>query len=244
MPYPLNIKNLSKNFGETKAVQNLNLAVKKGEIFSLIGPNGSGKTTIIRSIVGLLFPTSGRININGISVSKRPEKAKAKLGYIPDQPEIWSSITGEEFLYLVGALYNMNKHQISERIPGLLDIFGLKGIEKNYFEDYSRGNKQKFTILAAFLHRPQLLLIDEPIVGLDPVSAETAQEQFQQFAKNGGSILMATHTLSVTENISHRIGVLKQGKLAYTGTPKELKKQAKLDQKSQLTEVYKQLTAL
>ncbi len=238
----LKITNLTKYFNSIKAVNNINLKIEEGGIFSIIGPNGSGKTTIIKSIAGLLRQDKGNITINGLDATHYPIKTKSNIGYIPDKPEIWSSITGEEFLYLMGSLYGMKKETIQKNIPLSLKIFNLAGIEKNYYEDYSRGNKQKFTILSALLHQPKLLLVDEPIVGLDPVSAEIAQNKFLNFTKNGGAILLATHDLSVATNISKTIGVLSQGKLITTGSFKELKNKAKLPKNAKLRDVYKKLT--
>ncbi len=238
----LKITNLTKYFNSIKAVNNINLKIEEGEIFSIIGPNGSGKTTIIKSIAGLLRQDKGNITINGLDATHYPIKTKSNIGYIPDKPEIWSSITGEEFLYLMGSLYGMKRETIQKNIPLSLKIFNLAGIEKNYYEDYSRGNKQKFTILSALLHQPKLLLVDEPIVGLDPVSAEIAQNKFLNFTKNGGAILLATHDLSVATNISNTIGVLSQGKLITTGSFKELKNKAKLPKNAKLKDVYKKLT--
>lgn len=242
MRYILQIQGLTKNFENTRAVKNISFSIAGGEIFSLIGPNGSGKTTIIKSIVGLLRPSAGRIRVGGTDASEDPVTAKGKIGYIPDNPEIWNSITGEEFLYITGALYGMERREVAERIPELLSIFSLEGVEKNYFQDYSRGNKQKFTILAALLHRPHLLLIDEPIVGLDPISADIAQKEFQKFTEKGGAILLATHTLSVAEEISHRIGFLKEGKITTRGDLGQLQKKARLSSKAKLKTVYKKLT--
>ncbi len=241
MTAPLKIKNFTKNFNHVKAVQNLNLTLKKGEIFSLIGPNGSGKTTIIKSIAGLLRPTEGEIKINGLNVVFEPEKAKSAIGYIPDNPEIWSHITGEEFLYMIGSFYKVKKEETANRIPSLLKIFDLAGIEKSYFQDYSRGNKQKFTILAALLHKPDILLIDEPIVGLDPISAHLAQKEFKKFSSRGGAILMATHTLEVAENISDRIGFLKEGKMKAAGSIQELKRKTGSKRKDALNNIYEKL---
>lgn len=238
----LKIKNLTKNFNSIKAINNVSFTVSAGEIFSIIGPNGSGKTTIIKSITGLLQLSKGNITVDNFNVLRFPIQAKSKIGYIPDKPEIWSSITGEEFLYLMGFLYGMDKKIIQKKIPELLKIFDLFGIEKNYYENYSRGNKQKFTILAALLHDPDLLLIDEPIVGLDPISAEVAQNKFLEFARNGGAILLATHDLPVATHISHTIGVLSHGKLISIGSFKQLKNKAKLPKNAKLRDVYKKLT--
>ena len=223
-------------------MEDVSFSVKPGEIFSLIGPNGSGKTTIIKTIAGLLRPDAGGVSVGGFDTVKSPVKAKAMLGYIPDEPAIWPGMTGGEFLNLTGALYSMDEKTRSERIPEMLSLFGLKDTEKGAFEDYSRGNKQKFAILAALLHRPKLLLVDEPIVGLDPASAGVAEKLFADFAREGGAVLLVTHTLSVAQKISHRIGVLKNGRLLAAGTLDELRARAKLPGEADLEEIYKALT--
>lgn len=236
------VQNIFKKFNKIDAVKDVSFEIKDQEIFSLIGPNGSGKTTIIKMIAGLINIDQGVIKVGGCNVQEEPLKTKAQIGYIPDDPTVWSAMTGEEFLHFSGALYGVDEKTRNQEIPRLLDIFKLTGIENNYFEDYSRGNKQKFTILAALLHKPKLLLIDEPIVGLDPVSAEIAQEQFKKFTSDGGSILLVTHTLSVAQEISDRIGVLKEGELLQVGAYNELKQKAGLDEKVDLTAIYKSLT--
>ncbi len=238
----LKVKDLSKSFNDTKAVDGVGFGVNPGEIYALIGPNGSGKTTIIKIIAGLLRPSTGAVVVDGHDAVRDPREAKARVGYIPDEPAVWPSFTGLEYLHFTGALFGLSEEERTRRIPGLLDIFRLKGIENGYFEDYSRGNKQKFTILAALLHGPKLLLIDEPIVGLDPVSAEVAQERFVQFAQQGGAVLLVTHTLSVAERIANRIGVLQSGRLLASGTLSELKNRAQLDDNSSLEEAYIKLT--
>ena len=237
----LEIKNLTKTFDELKAVDDVSVTIKKGEIFSLIGPNGSGKTTIIKVIAGLLQPTEGELVVYGSNISKDPIKSKSQIGYIPDEPTVWSSMTGEEFLHFTGALFGISNEARAKKISELLSLFKLEGIEKNYFENYSRGNKQKFTIIAALLHSPKILLIDEPIVGLDPHSAEIAKNTFREFANDGGLILMATHTLTVAEEISDRIGVLKQGVLIESGTLEYLKGVSKLEGGATLEQVYNAL---
>jgi len=238
----LKIKNLTKKFGNNPAVKDVSLEIKPGEIFSLIGPNGSGKTTIVKIIAGLLQPTAGLVTIGGFNITKEPVKAKALIGYIPDEPAIWSAMTGEEFLHLTGALYGMSEAERNRKLPELMAIFSLAGLAKGYFEEYSRGNKQKFAILAALLHQPKLLLIDEPIVGLDPLSAEIAKMQFVKFCRDGGAILLVTHTLAVAEEIANRIGVLKQGRLVAVGSLTQLRLQAKLQNSVSLEKVYRALT--
>jgi ABC-2 type transport system ATP-binding protein len=233
----LEIKNLNKNFAKFPAVKDLNLKVDEGEFFSLIGPNGSGKTTIIKNILGLLRPSSGDVFVNNKSIKDSPIEAKEQLAYIPDEPKIWNHITGEEFLYFSGALYGMKKEDIAKRIPKLLENFDLKGIEKKYFENYSRGNKQKFSILAALLHNPRLILVDEPIVGLDPESAEVAMNLLHKFTKDGGTVFMTTHTLSVAQKYSSKIGILHEGQLIATDTLDNLRKEID-NESASLSEIY------
>lgn len=239
--YMLNVQNLTKHFGNTIAINDVSFTIKKGEIFSLIGPNSSGKTTIVKSILGLIQATSGSITVGGIDISKKPESAKAQIGYIPDEPSIWAYMTGEEFLYFTQALFGSNEKHRVESLPKLLATFALEGLEKQYFEEYSRGNKQKFSITAAMSHNPKLLLVDEPIVGLDPTGAEIAKKIFVDYAKNGGSVLLVTHTLAVAEEISDRIGFLKNGKLLAVGTLPELRKKAELTENASLEDIYKKM---
>lgn len=237
----LQVRNISKNFGSKKAVNDVSFTINSGEIFSLIGPNSSGKTTIVKSIVGLLEPSEGAIEVGGYNVVTNPEKAKELIGYIPDEPSIWPYMTGEEFLYFVQALFGVDEKTRSKNIPKLLETFSLSGVEKQYFEEYSRGNKQKFSITAALSHHPKLLVIDEPIVGLDPTGAEIAKKIFAEYAQHGGAILLVTHTLPVAEEISHRIGFLKNGTLIHVGTLTELRAQAGLQDSATLEDIYKKL---
>ena len=237
----LTIKNLTKYFGENKAVNDVSFTINKGEVFSLIGPNSSGKTTIIKSILGLLQVSGGNITVDKYDITNYPEKAKAQIGYIPDEPSIWGSMTGEEFLYFTQALFGIDEKYRVQSLPKLLATFNLEGLEKKYFEEYSRGNKQKFSILAAMSHHPKLLLIDEPIVGLDPTGAEIAKKLFVAYAKAGGSVLLVTHTLPVAEEISDRIGFLKNGSLVAVGTLAELREKAELSQEATLEDIYKKL---
>jgi ABC-2 type transport system ATP-binding protein len=239
----LTIEHFKKYFGENKAVNDVSFTINPGEIFCLIGPNSAGKSTLVKSIVGLLEPTSGTITIDGHDNVQNPEEAKRVIGYIPDEPAIWSHMTGEEFLYFTQALYGEEEKARRARVKELLSIFALEGIEKNNFEDYSRGNKQKFSILAALSHKPKVLLIDEPIVGLDPIGAEIAKKLFVDFARGGGAVLLVTHTLPVAEEISTKIGFLKQGTLSASGTLTELRTQAGLPENASLEAVYKKLVS-
>lgn len=239
----LRVNNLTKHFGSNKAVNEVSFEINKGEIFSLIGPNSSGKTTIVKTILGLLQPTKGTVAIDSHDVVKNPEKTKSVTGYIPDEPSIWPYMTGEEFLYFTQALFRseQDSNKTPTSLSPLLSTFNLEGLEKRYFEEYSRGNKQKFSILAAMSHEPKLLLIDEPIVGLDPTGAEIAKKMFVEYAKKGGSVLLVTHTLAVAEEISDRIGFLKNGSLVASGTLQELRDKAGLPGSASLDDVYKKL---
>jgi len=233
----LKINNLSKQFGGLKAVDNVSLEIKAGSFFSLIGPNGSGKTTMIKNILGLLKPSAGHILVDNIDINKEAVKAKFKMAYVPDEPLVWSHITGEEFLYFIGSLYNLKPLEVEKEIPKLLAHFNLQGIEKKYFSSYSRGNKQKFSILAALLHKPKLILIDEPIVGLDPESAQIAMNLLKAFCNKGGTVFLTTHTLTIAEKYSDLIGIISNGKLISLGTLNELKKIIN-NQDSSLLDIY------
>lgn len=237
----LQIKNLSKKYGHTTALDQISLNVQPGKIYALIGPNGSGKTTLIKIIAGLVKATAGAVTVGGQDIETRAEAAKALIGYLPDEPAIWPAMTGEEFLKLTGALYKMDPRERDAAIPGLLALFGLEEIKNDYFEEYSRGNKQKFSLLAALLHQPKLLLIDEPIVGLDPQSAQIAKDRFVAFARAGGAVLLVTHTLAVAESIADRIGFLKKGKLIKEGSLAELKTYFNLSDSATLEDVYNKL---
>lgn len=234
----LSVHHLSKNFGAKQALHNVSFDIQKGEIFSLIGPNSSGKTTIVKSILGLLTLDQGTITVDGKDVVTKPLEVKGVTGYIPDEPTIWSYMTGLEFLNFTKALYKVKEQSISE---DLLTTFNLQGTENSYFDDYSRGNKQKYSIIAALSHNPKLLLIDEPIVGLDPEGAEIAKKLFVNHAKKGNAVLLVTHTLPVAEEVSDRIGILKNGELIAVGSMKELRMRADLPLDATLEDVYKKL---
>ncbi len=237
----LTVHNLKKYFGTKKAVDGVSFSIKSGEIFSLIGPNSAGKSTIVKTIIGLLEPTNGSVTIDGHDVVKKPEVTKALVGYIPDEPSVWSYMTGEEFLHLTQALFGIKESERKKEIPKLLETFSLTGIEKQSFDEYSRGNKQKFSILSALSHSPKLLVVDEPIVGLDPISADIAKKLFKEYAEQGGAVLLVTHTLSVAEEISTHIGFLKNGQLVATGTLEDLRKTAEVEDGASLETIYKTL---
>ncbi len=223
----LKLKDLTKKFGDLTAVDSLSLSIQSGEIFGFLGPNGAGKTTTIKMIVGLLRPTAGTVFVSGLNVLKSPEQAKAKLGYIPDSPFIYNRLTGREFLYLVGGLYGLDGDLMEKKLEWVLDIFGVGDWIDNYTEEYSHGMKQKIVLASAIIHDPELLVIDEPMVGLDPESQRVVKDFFNLFAQRGGTVFMSTHTLSVAEEICTRIGIIHKGKLLRTDSPQRLSQEAK-----------------
>lgn len=239
----LTLSHITKHFSEKTAVDDVSFSIDPGEIFSLIGSNGSGKTTLLKMIVGLLRPDQGTITVGQDDTIKEPFRTKSLIGYIPDEPATWPGMTGEEFLHFVGALYGVDENRRKQKIQELLPLFRIDGSEMDDFDGYSRGNKQKFSILAALLHEPKLLLIDEPIVGLDPESALVAKDIFIGFAEQGGSVLLVTHTLPVAETISNRIGILKHGKLIEAGSLTEIRERAQQDPSASLETIYNIITA-
>ncbi len=238
----LEFKNVSKTFGDRTAVQDLSFMVRPGEIYGLIGPNGSGKTTTLKMIAGLYRPTSGNITVQGNDVTEASTKAREHLGYVPDEPMAYDRLTGREFLQFVGELFGMDRALRDERIDSLLGEFGIQDLAGALFGSYSRGTKQKISMIAAFLHGPELIMIDEPMVGLDPASARTVKRMLVEFAGNGGAVLLSTHTLSTADEICGKIGLLKGGKLAAEGTKKQLLRRAKIE-KGTVEDIYMSLTA-
>lgn len=241
VPPLLRIDGLSKHFGPRSAVENLSLEIISGEIYGLIGPNGSGKTTTVKMVTGLSLPTTGRVTIGGIDLRAEPERAKRLLGYIPDEPFVYEKMTAREFLHLTGELYGVSLPDRAARIEELLGLYGLDGMADGYAENYSRGNRQKLAILASLLHTPRLLVVDEPIVGLDPESAIKTRELITAFASGGGAALICTHTLSFAEQTCHRVGLLKEGRLIREGDLASLRRSAGLPDAS-LEAIYLHLT--
>ncbi len=220
----LQLKNLTKKFGDFVAVDDLSIEVKTGEFFGFLGPNGAGKTTTIKMIAGLIKPTSGKIFICGIDMLAEPEKAKSFLAYVPDQPFIYDKLTGREFLYFIGGLFKMKKEKIREKVDFLVDHFEIgRWIDKRV-EEYSQGMKQRVIIASALLHDPKVIVIDEPMVGLDPRSARIVKDTLKQKSKEGVTIFMSTHSLDVAEELCDTIGIIKDGKLIAKFDASEIEK--------------------
>jgi ABC-2 type transport system ATP-binding protein len=234
---------VTKKFGSFTAVDNLTITIPQGEFFGFLGPNGAGKTTTIKMIVGLFTPTNGDIIVNGCNIRSNPIEAKQSIGYVPDIPFLYDKLTGREFLYLVGGLFRIPKPVLNERITELVDHFEIGSWVDKQTEDYSQGMKQRITIAAALLNHPKTIIIDEPLIGLDPRSAKIVRETLQLQSKHGVSILMSTHSLAFAEELCDRIGIINNGRLVLCETREQLQIQkAKYDGKfeSVFLEVTKQ----
>ena len=219
----IEIKDLTKTFRNLVAVDRLNLMVPKGEIFGFIGPNGAGKTTTINMVGGILAPTSGKVMICGINMEANPEKAKGKIGFIPERPYLYEKLTGMEFLKFIADLYGVGEDVFLIKSQEKLDMFFLSDWSEDLIESYSHGMKQRLVMAAALVHDPEVIIVDEPMVGLDPLAIKTVKNLFQTLAKQGVTIFMSTHTLKVAEDICDRIGIIHRGSLIATGTPEDLK---------------------
>lgn len=218
----IELKNVTKKFGDFVAVDNLSVTIKAGEFFGFLGPNGAGKTTTIKMMAGLFTPTSGEIVLNGFNIVHQPVEAKRTIAYIPDHPFLYDKLTGREFLYFAGGLYKMDKELLHRRIDELIEQFEIGDWVDKRTEDYSLGMRQRITIAAGLLHNPQAIIIDEPMVGLDPRSAKIVRETLYQQAQKGVSIFMSTHSLPVAEELCDRIGIIKNGRLIFCDTQDKL----------------------
>ena len=235
------VHDLVKQYGAFTAVDGITLDVRPGEIHGFLGPNGAGKTTTLRMIAGLLKPTSGRVEVNGHDVTKQPELAKASLGFIPDRPFIYEKLTAGEFLRFHAGLYGLDGEGVMDRVHEMLDLFELRRWENELVESFSHGMKQRLVMSAAFLHRPQAVVVDEPMVGLDPRGARLIKDVFRKMAQRGVGILMSTHTLEVAQEMCDRISIILQGRIIAKGTVPELRAMSG-DPDDQLTSVFLKLT--
>ena len=218
--------NLTKHYGKVAAVDGLTLDVPKGQIFGFLGPNGAGKTTTIRVMMGILKATSGRVLLDGHDVVSAAQAAKAIAGFIPDRPFIYEKLSGGEFLEFVGKLHRLESQQLSRRIAELLEHLGLIHWKDELVESYSHGMKQRLVVCAALIHQPRILVVDEPMVGMDPKGARTIKDLFCSLSKSGTTIFLSTHSIGVAEEICHRIGIIQKGRLITCGTMSELYERA------------------
>jgi ABC-2 type transport system ATP-binding protein len=237
----ITLKQLTKRYGDFTAVAGIDLEVSRGELFGFLGPNGAGKTTTLRMIAGILRPTSGIVEIGGIDVARNPVAAKMKLGFIPDRPFIYEKLTGAEFLTFVAGLYDQEGDQVEHRARELLALFDLEEWRDELVESYSHGMRQKLIISSAFVHRPEVIVVDEPMVGLDPKAARILKDLFREYTNRGHTIMMSTHTLEVAESMCDRIGIIQAGKIRAHGTMADLRKHA-TDGATGLEDIFLKLT--
>lgn len=234
----LKIENYTKTYDNGKtAVHNLSLNVEKGDLFAFIGHNGAGKSTTIKSVVGILPFTEGNIYIDGMSVKDNPIKCKQIIGYIPDNPDLYESLTGTAYLNFIADLFGVSKEKRKEIIDNYAKKFELVDDLNNYISSYSHGMKQKLALISAFVHEPKLLVLDEPFVGLDPKATFIVKNVMKEFCENGGAIFFSTHILEVAQKLCNKIAIIKNGELVVSGKMEEITKDNSLE------DVFMELTS-
>ncbi|MBU0675291.1 MAG: ABC transporter ATP-binding protein [Proteobacteria bacterium] len=240
-PPALATANLTKTFGGFTAVDSVSLSVNPGEIFGFLGPNGAGKTTTIKIMAGLLQPDSGTVQINGLDLALNPRECKQRTGYIPDRPYLYEKLSGDEFLQFIASLYALPAEQYQRLVPEYLEMFDLTEWRYHLIESFSHGMRQKLIITSAFMLAPPLIIVDEPMVGLDPKSARIVKELFKKHARNGGAVFLSTHSLEIAEELCDRIAIIMKGQLLATGNMTELREKSSMAG-SNLEDIFLQLT--
>ena len=235
------LKNVTKRFNEIIAVDNLDLSINSGEIFGLLGPNGSGKSTTLKMLLGLVQPDEGSVNVLGLNVNHDAVAVKRLVGYAPESPRLYEFLTGIEFLDFIGDIFGMEAEEKKNRISEYLKALQLEGREGDMISSYSEGMKQKTALIAAFLHKPKLLILDEPLNGLDPRSARIVKDFLQQLKMQGVTTIMSTHILEIAQVVCDRIGIMYKGKILALGNMEELRKMAMLPS-SGLEDIFLKLT--
>lgn len=237
----IEIRDLVKTYGKFTAVHGIDLEIPPGEFFGCLGPNGAGKTTTIKMMVGILKPTRGSVRIGGHDITAEPEKAKAIIGYIPDRPFIYDKLTGLEYLQFIAELYRMDPAVSGPRAERYLDFFDLKEHGGELIEGYSHGMKQKLVISGALLHDPKVIVVDEPMVGLDPKGARQVKDLFTDICRKGATVFMSTHSLGIAEAMCDRIGIIQHGRVIALGSMDDLRRQAKKEHE-RLEDLFLELT--
>lgn len=236
----IRFENVTKCYGRLRAVDGISFHVNPGEVFAFLGPNGAGKTTTIKMLTGLLMPDSGTVEVCGHPMSMDAQEAKAKLAYVPDQPYLYEKLSAREFLDFVGRMYGLDPATIEIRARHYMGRLQVTGFADQLAESYSHGMKQRVVLAAALLHEPKVLIVDEPMVGLDPRSVRTVKELFRERANAGLTVFMSTHTLDVAETIADRIAIINHGRIIACGTLEELKARAKREHR--LEDIFLELT--
>ena len=237
----IRLENVSKLYGRHEAVRNLSLHIGAGELFDFLGPNGAGKTTTIKMIAGLLRPSSGRVFLDGHDLELEPVQAKASLGFIPDRPFLYEKLSAAEFLRFVAGIYGLDGASLNGRLDELLALVELSHARSELIESYSHGMKQRLVMAAAFIHEPRVIVVDEPMVGLDPKGARMIKRVFRQYCDRGFTVFVSTHTLEVAQELCDRIGIISRGELIALGTMEELESKAETNRRD-LEEIFLKLT--
>jgi ABC-2 type transport system ATP-binding protein len=236
----IELDHVTKKYGNKVAVNDLTLSVGKGELFAFLGPNGAGKTTTIKIMCGLLFPSAGRVAIGGLDLEHRGREARQLISYVPDQPFLYEKLTGREVLQFVAQMYGMPAGRSRARMEQMIELFGLRDFVDDLTQNYSHGMRQRTVFAAALLHEPDVLIVDEPTVGLDPRSVRQLKDLLREEASRGVTVFLSTHSLDIAQELADRIGVVAQGRLIGCGTLETLRLQAALD--GSLEEVFLKLT--
>ena len=237
----IKLENVNKSFGTIQAVKNLNLQIDAGIVFGFLGPNGSGKSTTMKMMLGLLKADSGKLNVYGIDVSSNPWEVKKIVGYVPESPRLYEFLTGLEYLDFIADIYGLTAETKKTRIEEYLEAFDLENRENEMISGYSHGMKQKIALIAALIHKPKLLILDEPLGGLDPKSAKIVKDLLHKLARDGVTTIMSTHVLEIADAVCDRIAIMYQGSKLAEGKPAELRKEAKMPDSS-LEEIFLKLT--
>ena len=241
MDYAIILESVSKRFGDVWAVRDLSLRIEYGKVYGLLGPNGSGKSTTMKMILGLVKPDSGKILVDEIDVSKDPVKVRRMIGYVPETPRLYDYLTGIEYLDFIGEAYGMSPEERKRRIEEFLEAFELKGRENELISGYSKGMKQKIALIAALIHRPKILILDEPLSGLDPRSARIVKDLIHELAEEGVTTIFSTHILEIADAVCDELAIMYEGRKIAEGKPDELKQMAG-ESGSTLEEVFLKLT--
>jgi ABC-2 type transport system ATP-binding protein len=237
----IELAGVTKTYGNKVAVDGLSLSVARGELFAFLGPNGAGKTTTIKMLCGLLFPTAGTLRVGSHDVQKDGDRARRIISYVPDQPHLYEKLTGREFMEFIVAMYAMNPGHGRQRIKEMIELFSLEDFVDDLTESYSHGMKQRTVFAAALLHDPQVLIVDEPMVGLDPKSVRLVKDLLRRRVAEGVTVFMSTHSLDIAQELATRIGIVDHGRIIGLGTLESLRQQAELD--GSLEDVFLKLTA-
>lgn len=235
------LKNVTKRYNEIVAVNNIDLTINPGEIFALLGPNGSGKSTTLKMLMGLVQPTAGSVNVLGLDVQKEPVAVKRQVGYVPESPNVYEFLTGIEYLDFIGDIYGISPSEKKQRITEYLKALQLEGREGDMINSYSDGMKKKISLISSFLHRPKLLILDEPLNALDPRSARIVKDYLHSLKSQGVTTILSTHVLEIAEAVCDRIGIMYQGNILALGNMTELRQRASMPS-SGLEEIFLRLT--